>query len=381
MNDSQDPDGLSEFAPELSDRTPGERTPVRRSDDDWLSVFTTEPRVDAAPNAEDAALDELSQFAPDEHVIASSDDEDDCLDQFAEQPSISVPPPAAVHRADPWAGPWAAAVVAIMISVLLGTRSFHPAWWNAGAIPLSLYVSTPMVEPGIPSQTLRQFDVVAIDVPRLPSADAHLAPAKVDAGPSAAARSTPATRTQPPVERALRQSPPAVLSAERSPRVPNVNLAPLAPIVVPPTTGSERVIETPTIATRPEVTVAPVKASLPADAAVQEYAVRTALRSYEQAYEALDVTAAAEVWPSVDRRALARAFDTLKSQGLKFTSCAITVMGSSAIARCRGTLEIVRKVGNSMPRTAEHEWVFKMRRLGTDWKIDEVAASQAHRQG
>jgi hypothetical protein len=180
MNDSQDPDGLSEFAPELSDRTPGERTPVRRSDDDWLSVFTTEPRVDAAPNAEDAALDELSQFAPDEHVIASSDDEDDCLDQFAEQPSISVPPPAAVHRADPWAGPWAAAVVAIMISVLLGTRSFHPAWWNAGAIPLSLYVSTPMVEPGIPSQTLRQFDVVAIDVPRLPSAerDQHRQPGR-----------------------------------------------------------------------------------------------------------------------------------------------------------------------------------------------------------
>lgn len=105
-------------------------------------------------------------------------------------------------------------------------------------------------------------------------------------------------------------------------------------------------------------------------------AVRTALRSYERAYETLDVAAAAAIWPSVDRSALASAFDTLKSQGLNFKSCTITVLDPSAIARCRGTLEIVRKIDGSIPLTAEQEWVFKMRRLGEEWKIEDVSASQ-----
>jgi hypothetical protein len=67
----------------------------------------------------------------------------------------------------------------------------------------------------------------------------------------------------------------------------------------------------------------------------------------------------------------------LKSQGLEFQSCAITVTDSRATASCRGTLEYVRKVGNPAPLTATQEWVFKMRRSGNDWKIDEVSASQA----
>jgi hypothetical protein len=129
---------------------------------------------------------------------------------------------------------------------------------------------------------------------------------------------------------------------------------------------------------RPDAALAPVTTLKESEAAVQEYsAVRRTLHSYEKAYEGLDVAATAVVWPSVDRRALARAFDTLKSQGLDFESCAITVTESSATARCRGTLQFVRKVGNSMPLTAEQEWVFKMRRLGADWKIDQVTASQA----
>ena len=37
----------------------------------------------------------------------------------------------------------------------------------------------------------------------------------------------------------------------------------------------------------------------------------------------------------------------------------------------------IRKVGNSIPLTSEQLWVFKMRRFGADWKIDEVSASPA----
>jgi hypothetical protein len=111
-------------------------------------------------------------------------------------------------------------------------------------------------------------------------------------------------------------------------------------------------------------------------AAAEENAVRRTLHSYEAAYEGLNVAATAAVWPSVDRRALSRAFDTLKSQGLDFQSCAISVADSRATANCRGTLQFVRKVGNSEPLIADQQWVFKMRRLGADWKIDEVSASQ-----
>lgn len=109
----------------------------------------------------------------------------------------------------------------------------------------------------------------------------------------------------------------------------------------------------------------------------EEHGVRRALQSYEAAYEELDVMAAVEVWPSVDRRALSRAFATLKSQGLDFESCAITVSDSQATVSCDGTLEVVRKVGNAVPLKADQHWVFKMRRLAGMWKIDQVSTSQA----
>ena len=91
----------------------------------------------------------------------------------------------------------------------------------------------------------------------------------------------------------------------------------------------------------------------------------------------LDVSAAAEVWPSVDRRALSRAFATLKSQGLNFVACDIVVVESNATASCHGSVEFVRRVGRPEPMTAQQRWVFKMRKIGTHWMIEEVIASPA----
>jgi hypothetical protein len=34
----------------------------------------------------------------------------------------------------------------------------------------------------------------------------------------------------------------------------------------------------------------------------------------------------------------------------------------------------VRKIGNPTPRTGHQEFVFKMRKLGDDWFIDDVSA-------
>jgi hypothetical protein len=73
------------------------------------------------------------------------------------------------------------------------------------------------------------------------------------------------------------------------------------------------------------------------------------LRSYAQGFEALNVPETARVWPSVDRRALSRAFTTLTSQDVTFESCSVSLAALSATAQCRGTVQFVRKVGNPAP--------------------------------
>jgi hypothetical protein len=103
-------------------------------------------------------------------------------------------------------------------------------------------------------------------------------------------------------------------------------------------------------------------------------AVLETVREYRQAYEALDVTATAAIWPSVDRRALAPAFSALKSQALEFEDREVALADASATTRCHGVVEYVRKIGNPTPRTGHQEFVFKMRKLGDDWFIDDVSA-------
>ncbi len=133
-------------------------------------------------------------------------------------------------------------------------------------------------------------------------------------------------------------------------------------------------VSTPTAVTvaAANVPAAPGTAGIPDD----ETAVRETLQSYADAYEQLDVDRTAAVWPTVDRRALTRAFDTLKSQGMAFDNCSVAVTGDEANAQCRGTIRVVRKVGSAVPLESEQEWSFRMRRLGTDWKIEEVSAAQ-----
>jgi hypothetical protein len=88
------------------------------------------------------------------------------------------------------------------------------------------------------------------------------------------------------------------------------------------------------------------------------------------------VTATELIWPSVDRRALTRAFGSLKSQEIAFDNCDVKAAGSNATARCRGTVQYVRKVGSPGPHTEPEQWLFKMQKYGTEWKIDQVTASQ-----
>jgi len=103
-------------------------------------------------------------------------------------------------------------------------------------------------------------------------------------------------------------------------------------------------------------------------------AVALALNRYQDAFSALDVSAAHAVWPTVDVRALAKAFDQLEEQTFDLEGCNITVAGALAEADCAGNARYVRKVGNRALRVEPRRWHFKLRQTNDQWVIDAVNA-------
>jgi len=184
------------------------------------------------------------------------------------------------------------------------------------------------------------------------------------------ARSLPAIR-KPQVGRAL--APPAIAKAPET-TAPAVDLSPTniadkPALSLPPAAA---------VVAPPPVSAPPIAAPVGLSAvAVDRQAVLHTVNEYKQAYEAMDVGATAAVWPSVDRRALARAYSTLKSQDLELQDCTISIADTKATTRCRGTIEYVRRIGNPTPRTGYQDFVFTLHKLGSNWIIYDVSASQA----
>jgi len=108
--------------------------------------------------------------------------------------------------------------------------------------------------------------------------------------------------------------------------------------------------------------------------AEQQSRVEEVLRRYARAYGQLDASAARAVWPTVDERALARAFQNLSSQKVSFDDCEINIRGVVANASCRGQASYAPKVGNREPRTESRNWRFELRRDGDAWQIVDVDA-------
>jgi hypothetical protein len=111
-------------------------------------------------------------------------------------------------------------------------------------------------------------------------------------------------------------------------------------------------------------------------AANDQSRVADVLRRYARAYGDLNVSAARDVWPGVDQRALARAFGSLTSQSVSFDDCQIDVRGAVANASCRGQASYVGKVGRGEPRTEPRTWRFELRREGETWKIENAEAKR-----
>jgi hypothetical protein len=90
------------------------------------------------------------------------------------------------------------------------------------------------------------------------------------------------------------------------------------------------------------------------------------------AYERLDASAAKAVWPTVDVRALSRAFDGLLSQEITFDRCDLRVSGTSARASCHGSGTFVPKVGSRDPRIVKREWAFQLQKIDDTWTIENT---------
>ena len=82
--------------------------------------------------------------------------------------------------------------------------------------------------------------------------------------------------------------------------------------------------------------------------AKDEQAVRRKIRSYEEAY-----------------------------QGVELRNCSVIVVGEQATAECRGALAQAPSPENPAPVPSEYQWVFRLRRDGSAWKIEEISRSSA----
>jgi hypothetical protein len=118
----------------------------------------------------------------------------------------------------------------------------------------------------------------------------------------------------------------------------------------------------------------PAEAPRPTAPVVDEHAaVRATLGRYESAYSDLNTAAAHAVWPGVDERALARAFDSLSSQRVNLGTCEVGVNGATARAICHGTASWTPKVGGGQ-QTKSRTWSFDLRQTRGAWQIVRVDA-------
>ena len=99
---------------------------------------------------------------------------------------------------------------------------------------------------------------------------------------------------------------------------------------------------------------------------------RDLLAGYRTAYERLDAQLAKEVWPTVDERALARAFHGLESQTVTFDTCTMTPGTDRATASCRGSATYVTRMGHRISQTERRQWTFRLGRSPEQWIIESV---------
>jgi hypothetical protein len=164
--------------------------------------------------------------------------------------------------------------------------------------------------------------------------------------------------------------------AEPLPAAPMVEANPAVRLPVPePAPALETPPASPPPPSRAAPAMRPEAEALPSVVArTDQSEIQRTLGQYRSAYQLLDAQAARAVWPSVDVRALARAFDGLTSQELAFDTCLFEIAGEAATAQCRGSASYTPKIGGRAARLESRQWTFHLRKLDEGWKIQSVQA-------
>lgn len=354
-------DSLSIFGAEDSDLSAARAA-------ERLSAREIANALDLFPSeAEEVAADESGWSCSSAATSAESvADFDIDIDDATEVIECVVPAQTALRM------PWAPARVAVMVAFATFMPSTRAAKSQGSHRPIApsraatierTYVRS---EEPHPASTDRQTPAVAIHVgdgrPRIQATVA------TTGRPSSRPR-TDTTRTQPNVEslesaasERLATIAPAALSAAYAPPIDSPPPSPRTP----PPAHAEVV---------PPVTVAPPPVVVPPEPAVVRNDtddVRAVLGRYQTAFSHLDASQAKAIWPSVDEKALGRAFGQLERQELVLQGCDVMVAGQRAAAACRGQSSYVPRVGNKAARVEARRWAFTLRKIGESWIIEAV---------
>jgi CheY-like chemotaxis protein len=175
--------------------------------------------------------------------------------------------------------------------------------------------------------------------------------------PGAAAPSLPRVAVRPATS-------PVPLPAPAAPAASRVEVADAR---IEPAAARDAVASTNVASTN--VAAANVPAPAVARPREDERGIYQVLQQYERAFEQLNVDAAHAVWPSLNTRALARAFNGLKEQALEFSHCRVAMESLEATAICDGRASYVPRVGPQTARTEPREWTFRLQKVDHDWLI------------
>ena len=249
-----------------------------------------------------------------------------------------------------------------------------PALVDAAALPVRPAVKSTPADSQTPPQ---MSDAAPIESPVGPALPALAL--VVDPLPSLLARVEPPAVVAPqfadarmaPVERVALLEPAPAVPAAATPAVTSPIVAPSAvtPSAVVPAAAAPR----PADIARAEAATedAAALADVESDAADE---IDGVLTQYRGAFNTLDSAAARGVWPTVDERALDRAFARLQQQEVAFDRCDIDVAGVRAAARCTGSARFVPKVGSRTAQTSSREWRFNLQKVDDRWVIEAVDA-------
>jgi hypothetical protein len=285
-----------------------------------------------------------------------------------------------VQRARPAA--LVVAVIAVATSVILALRT--PAIERSPAVPSEPVIERPQSDAPV---DLDGHTPVAADPAPLPEvADA---PSVVSVmGTDAPSDSTPPSVVIPPPLVGLETLAESTLRATGSP-----STTAAAPLLTPDVMNLSALIPSQTVDPSFEVASPAAAASLPAASGssgaasvpanavtpppgvdAEARAIETVLGRYRVAFSNLDAGAASAVWPTVDEKTLAKAFERLESHDVSFENCQIEVFSGLAEAACSGNARYVPKVGSRTPKDEARRWRFSLRKAGGEWLIDQVDA-------